>query len=241
MARSRQGSWHQGQGTGIAPVVTKLVARVWLPTAQHTRAVETLCISPTDQSTPWIWKGSHPHGHILGAPQPKSCCPGSLDWTALPSCSLCRWKANKLLPCLTSPWSCDIPASSARPLLTHIRPLKPHVVTQARLLFSPIKEPQPEPSSGISAQRCHLASSARQPMAPSWDLSPEDPSLPLLGPCCRQGGEEGRAAPQTSPSKASCGWAVGAAEVLSACRSVLPPPWMQWLLPKTRGPSPWAF
>lgn len=81
--QEQAGIWDSaGQGTGIAPVVTKLVAHV---------AVETLPISPTgptDQSIPQVWKGSHPHGHILRAPQPKSSCPGSLDWNTLPFCSL---------------------------------------------------------------------------------------------------------------------------------------------------------
>ena len=64
-------------------------------------------------------------------------------------------------------------------------------------------------------------------MAPRLDLSPGDDLLPPLGPCCRQGGEEQKAAPQNratalpNTSKVPFGWDASAARTVSACCSVV--------------------
>lgn len=56
--QEKAGIRHAGQGTGIALVVTKPVAHVWLHTAQHTQAEETLPTSPQGSD-------GFGNGHIL--------------------------------------------------------------------------------------------------------------------------------------------------------------------------------
>lgn len=218
-------------------------------------------MAPHGPNTPELWKHFlfHPltpwirapcgfgKGHIplqLTAPQPHPGSPSAKiplpRELGFPFCSLCRWKANKpcraatALQCLTSLWGCDIAASSARPPLTPIQPLKPHMVTQARGLFSPIKEPQPERLLGdlCSALSPRIECQAADGPAPGFIPRRSFPASPgSLLPSGRRGGE---GSTPNQHLQGSLGRAVGAAGVLSACCSVVRPPCMQLLLPKNR-------